>query len=55
MLILLIIDKNLLFKGSTIRKGVLYVKEDFITTCCGGVGFDSGRAERVAKITSKDL
>ena len=28
---------------------------DFITTFCGGMGFDSGRADRVAQVTSKDL
>jgi hypothetical protein len=55
MLILLIIDKNLHFQRLDDTERRLVCQGDFITTCCGWVGFDSGRAERVAKITSKDL
>ena len=51
----LIIDKNLLFRWFNDTERSLVCQGDFITTCCCGMGFDSGRVERVAKITSKDL
>ena len=51
----LCIAKNLFLRGLRIQKEVLYVKGDFITTCCIGMDFDSGRADMVTQMTSKSL
>jgi hypothetical protein len=48
-------DKNLLFALVENTEGRLVCQGNFITTCCGGVRFYSGRADRVAKIILKDL
>jgi hypothetical protein len=48
-------DKNLLFRQRSDTERRLVFQGNFNTTRCGGVGYDSGRAKRIAKITSKDL
>ncbi|MCX5821333.1 MAG: hypothetical protein NT047_15725 [Deltaproteobacteria bacterium] len=48
-------DKKLPFVLNEKMEGHLICQGNFITTCCGGVGFYSGRADRVAKMTLKDL
>lgn len=48
-------DKNLFFALVENTERRLVCQGNFITTYCGGMGFYSGRVDRVAKIILKDL